>query len=208
MFDDDNIDSVHPIECTCHSGGASGADTIWENEIINLGGKVRSYSYKTKYHNSPNKIEISDEDYEEGIIEIKKANKYLKRQGISKYMHLLSRNWCQVKYSNQTIAIGYLVKSGEKNKKGHISKSVYTSVGGGTGYAVMMSILHNHPTFVFDQYQLKWFRWSYQISDFIEMNSEDVYIQNKNFTGIGSRDINDDGINEIKNVLKRSIYGR
>lgn len=204
MFED-KIESIHPSQCTCHSGGATGADTEWENQISNFGGSVKGYSYKTKYHNSINKVEISEEDYQEGVLEIKKVNKYLNRQGIHKYMHLLARDWAQVKYSEQTIAIGYLVKPGETNRKGHVSKSKYTSAGGGTGYAVMLSILHNRPTYVFDQYQLKWFKWSYQIKDFVEVKRGDVYIFKSNFAGIGSRELTQEGKDEINFVILNSI---
>lgn len=196
---------IHPKDSICHSGGAIGSDTIWENAIIEYGGEVRAYSYKTKYHNSLNKVEISDKDFEEGILEIKKANKYMNRHGISKYMNLLARNWCQVKYSNQILAIGKLIKVGEKGSKGHINKGKYTLVDGGTGFAVMMGILNNKKVFVFDQETNQWYRWSYTISEYIEVNELDVYLMDINFTGIGTRQINNNGIRSIKKVLSNSI---
>ena len=84
---------------TCHSGGAIGADTLWEEIGEEFGVKTRAYSYKTKSHTTPNKVEISDHDYDEGVNEVNRANKSLGRFGISKYMSLLARNWSQVKYS-------------------------------------------------------------------------------------------------------------
>src|SRR5690606_25205572 len=98
---------------------------------------VRAYSYKTKYHNSPNKVEISEEDYLDGISEVNKANKFLNRWGIHKYMNLLARNWAQVKYSKQIIAIGRIVDPGQKTSRGYC-RSTGQSVDGGTGYAVQM----------------------------------------------------------------------
>ena len=103
---------------TCHSGGAVGSDTAWDEIGEEFGIKTRAYSYRTKSHVSPNKVEISDKDYEEGIIQITKANKTLGRFGIHKYMSLLARNWAQVKYSKQVFAIGNIIKSGEKSTNG------------------------------------------------------------------------------------------
>ena len=60
---------------TCHSGGALGSDTYWENIGESYGVKTKAYSYKTNYHTSKNKVEISDDDYKDGIDEINKANK-------------------------------------------------------------------------------------------------------------------------------------
>ena len=74
------IDIFEPISLdlnniTCHSGGATGSDYFFESIGESYGVKTKAYSYKTKYHKSPNKVEISDRDYMEGVIQIKKAKK-------------------------------------------------------------------------------------------------------------------------------------
>ena len=112
IFDNKPLDLNNIV---CHSGGAVGADTEWELIGKEFGVITRAYSYKTAYHVSENKVEISEDDYKEGVEEVKKANKWLNRYGIHKYMNLLARNWSQVKYSDQILAIGYIVKKGEKN---------------------------------------------------------------------------------------------
>lgn len=189
---------------TCHSGGATGSDTEFSKISKEFNIKVNDYSYKTSYHNSPNKVEISDEDYKEGIIEINKANKHLRRFGIKKYMNLLARNWSQVKYSTQIFAIGTIVEPGGKTPENYYSKSKIQTVSGGTGYAVMMGILHFKEVFVFDQSKDKWFRWSYSTMSFIQLN-EVPKISSKNFAGIGTRNINQNGINAIKSLYKNSF---
>jgi hypothetical protein len=191
-----NLDKI-----VCHSGGAYGSDSFWEEEGANYGVKTRAYSYKTKTHKSPNRIEISDSDYDEGVKEITKANKTLNRFGIHKYMNLLARNWAQVKYSDEIFAIGTIVKSGSKNEKGYYNKSKFDVVDGGTGYAVGMAINNNKPVYVFDQIQDKWFRWSYTSLKFVEMKKE-VSITSQNFAGIGTREIKPNGIQAIKDVYK------
>lgn len=189
---------------TCHSGGAYGSDSFWEEIGQEFGVKTRAYSYKTKTHKSPNKIEISDDDYNEGVEQIKMANLILKRSSIDKFMNLLARNWTQVKYSSQIFAIGYIVSPGEKGMKGYVSKSNIQTVDGGTGWAISMSINNKKDIYVYDQIKLKWFNWSYIRNSFIEFNGIPKISVN-NFAGIGTREINEDGIRAIYDVYKSTF---
>lgn len=187
----------------CHSGGAKGSDFFFETIGEEFGVKTRAYSYKTPKHQSPNKVEISESDYREGVDEINKANKFLNRYGINKYMNLLARNWAQVKYSDQIIAIGTIVRSGEKNPKGYYNKGKYDVVDGGTGYAVMCAINHQKEVYVFDQVRNKWFRWSYSSLSYVECKCPKITYQN--FAGIGTREINTIGIQSIREVFNKTF---
>lgn len=197
-------DTIDLKNITCHSGGATGSDSYWESIGARFGVKTRAYSYQTKYHTSPNKVEISDEDYKEGVDEINKANKHMDRFGINKYMNLLARNWAQVKYSTQVFAIGTIVEPGTKSPKGYYSKAKIQTVDGGTGYAVMMAINNLREVFVFDQIKLKWFRWSYSTMSFIELK-ETPKIKTQNFAGVGTREITPDGIKAIEEVYQKTF---
>lgn len=199
MFDRIPIDLN---KSTCHSGGARGSDSYFEDISNTYGAKTKAYSYKTKHHLSHNKVEISDSDYNEGVLEIKKSNKILKRFGIDKYMNLLARNWPQIKYSSEVFAIGSIIKPNEKDSKGYINNSSIDIVSGGTGYATTMAILNKKELYVFDQNIDKWFKWSYISNKFIP--TQDVYISKLNFTGIGTRDINDCGIRAIIKLLQNT----
>jgi hypothetical protein len=174
----------------CHSGGADGADTAWEFFGLEYDIITNAYSYKTSYHRSPSKVEISDEDYREGISKIEEANKVLKRKNIHKYMNLLARNWSQVKYSDEIFAVGTI------NVKAQL-------VNGGTGYACQMAIDHNRPVFVFEQEKNKWFEWSYLRKCFVVLDETPI-ITKENFAGIGTRDLNTNGIEAIKSVYRKT----
>jgi hypothetical protein len=200
FFDKGSIDLS---KATCHSGGAEGADSFFEQISKEYGVKTNAYSYKTDYHKSENKVEISNEDYKQGVIEIHKANKTLKRYGFDRYINLLARNWAQVKYSKQIFAVSTIVKPGEKNGKGKKNSSNVEIVDGGTGWAIQMSINHNKEVFVFDQKKELWFRWSYVTNSFIQMKDSPI-ITEYNFAGIGTREINKVGINAIKELFKKS----
>ena len=204
IFDKKPIDMANIV---CHSGGAEGSDTAWEKIGEKFGVKTKAYSYKTKVHTSPNKVEISDEDYKEGISEVNKANKFLNRYGIHKYMNLLARNWAQVKYSKQVFAIGTIIKPGEKNSKGYYKKGKYDIVDGGTGYAVQMGINNEREVFVFDQVRDKWFRWSYSTLQFVEIKDTPV-ITNNDFAGIGTRELEPNGLKAIRDIYEKSLKNK
>jgi hypothetical protein len=200
IFDKKPLDKTNIV---CHSGGAVGSDTYWETIGEEFGVKTKAYSYKTNYHQSKNKVEISDEDYKEGIEEINKANKWLNRYGIHKYMNLLARNWSQVKYSDQVLAIGTIVRVGEKNPKGYYNKGKFDMVDGGTGYACQMAINHQKIVYVYDQIKTKWFRWSYSSLKYVECSCPTIDYQN--FAGIGTREINPNGIQAIREVFNNTF---
>jgi hypothetical protein len=203
MIDIFNNKEIDKSKIVCHSGGAIGSDTEWENIGKEFGVKTMAYSYKTSYHLSENKVEISEIDYKEGVEEVNKANKWLNRYGIQKYMNLLARNWAQVKYSDQVIAIGYIVRKGEKNPKGYYNKGKFDMVDGGTGYACQMAINNKREVFVFDQIRDKWFRWSYSSLSYVECDCPKITYQN--FAGIGTREIKSNGIMAIKNVYLKTF---
>lgn len=187
----------------CHSGGAQGADTYFETIGESYGVRINAYSYKTKYHNSVNKVEISQEDFIEGMDEVNRANKVLGRFGIHKYINLLARNWAQVKYSKEVFAIGSIVEPGAKGNKGYYNKSKYQVVDGGTGYACQMAVNNDRDVYVFDQNKDKWFRWSYTALRFIEIAEPSISYQD--FAGIGTREIKPNGIKAIEELYKKTF---
>jgi hypothetical protein len=187
----------------CHSGGAQGADTYFETIGESYGVKTKAYSYKTKYHSSDNKVEISQEDFIEGMDEVNRANKVLGRFGIHKYINLLARNWAQVKYSKEVFAIGSIVEPGAKGNKGYYNKSKYQVVDGGTGYACQMAVNNDRDVYVFDQNKDKWFRWSYTALRFIEIVEPSITYQD--FAGIGTREIKPNGIKAIEELYKKTF---
>ena len=204
MIDTFGIKPLNLDNVVCHSGGAEGSDTYWENIGEEFGVTTKAYSHKTPKHKSKNKVEISDEDYREGVVEVNKANKFLNRYGIHKYMNMLARNWTQVKYSNEIFAIGYIVKVGERNTKGYYNRGKFDMVDGGTGYAVQMAINNQKPVYVFDQKKDNWFRWSYSSLSFIEME-DTPKINFQNFAGIGTRQIGKNGIESIREVYNKTF---
>lgn len=202
---DDIFGEVPPTDlskATCHSGGASGADTLWETESAKYGTVTKAYSYKTDYHKSPNKVEISEELYLEGIDKVNKANHTLNRYGIQKYMNLIARDWAQIKFSEQVFAVANIVASKKKGKR-YYNRSKYEVVDGGTGYGVQMAIDHDKEVYVFDLKRDDWYHWSSATMSFVKCKKKPI-ITKPNFAGIGSRDLTKKGEEAIVEILKET----
>ena len=171
-----------------HSGGAIGADSSWDE----IGKEYRFNNHFHYWYLKPNpksepQHQITEKIYLEGVKMIEKANLTLKRQNINRYMHLLARNWSQVKNSDSIYAIGFL----QKNMK---------SVSGGTGWAIQMAIDNDSDIYVFEQDKEQWYFWSEDKFEYC--NTPKL---TKNYAGIGTRKINDAGKNAIRNVYEKTI---
>lgn len=192
-----------------HSGGAIGSDTEWDI-IGSEFGMINNKHYWTETKTPKGNTEISKQDFEEGRFESAKA---AKRNFGYQYSAMkdsrLIRNWSQVKHSESVFAIGSIVKVGEKlfpNQKLDTRTAVNPSVTGGTGYAVGMAINNNKPVYVFNQtkgsYDIGWYKYDKNINDFIKVETP---VLTKNFAGIGTREINEEGKQAIRNVYEKTF---
>ena len=80
-----------PNSIRCHSGGAIGADSCFEMIGKQYVIQTFAYSYKTPYHSSFNKYELSDEEFLESIAHVEEANVTLKKYRIKPYLKLYAR---------------------------------------------------------------------------------------------------------------------
>lgn len=163
----------NPATFHMNSGGAHGSDLEWaavakEFGMIDDPNHISHYYYgeKTEGGNFP----ISEDDYKEGIRHVETANDVLKRKPGS-YMHLLARNWKQVKESDGIFAIGN-IKAG--------------NVDGGTGWAVQMAKDAGKQVHVFDLQTECWYIWDSEKKTFVYESTPKL---TKNFAGIGTRSI-------------------
>ena len=197
----------NPDNFTLHSGGALGADSMWgqiaeEYGIPNTPDRQMHY-----YNNQPTpkgNVQISTEDYEEGrykVAEAAKANWGYQYKTMKD--DRLIRNWSQVKHSDAIYAIGTMVKEGERifpNQSGDTRTAKHTAVTGGTGYAVEMAIQAGKPVYVFDQSRNRWFK---NING--EWSTSEVPTLTPNFAGIGTRQIQQNGIDAIRSVFEKTF---
>ena len=177
----------------CHSGGCPGADMTWEQEGEKYGVKTIAYSFDKHTQYGKNRKILTVEELNEGFQHVLEANKTLKRypRGQPQYIqNLLARNWFQVKNSETIFAIG-------KFQSDKI-------VSGGTGWAVQMGIDNNKMVLVFDQENNMWITFIYPLRIFSPY-CEGIPTLTENFAGIGTREINEYGINAIKEIYKKNF---
>ena len=184
--------SVETNGYTCYSGGAIGSDWVFETESEKHGFNVVSFSFNEHNTKSQHRLNLSEEQLKEGFEHIKIANRRLKRNlsYISPYVkNLISRDWFQVKHADAIFAIGRIYDN---------------NVMGGTGYAVACAIDNKKPVYVFDQIIKCWNYYDYNNNKLKEYYG--VPDLTKKFAGIGTRDINNDGINAILNLFNLLRY--
>ena len=182
----------------CYSGGAEGADAYFEFFAKKFNIQVVAFSYKTKYHNSENKYELSHEQFKEGVQQVYIANQVLKRSKINKYLHFLARNWFQVKNADEVFAVACL-----KEVNGCLQ------VKGGTAWAVQMAIDAKKNIYVFNQETAQWLYYDYYYLKFKPLNKT-VKITTHHFAGIGTRALNFFGMQAIEDLFKNTFnyYGK
>lgn len=173
----------------CYSGGAIGSDSIFEIESIKHGIDVVAYSFAEHNTKSLNLKILSKKQLEEGFKYIKIANKKLNRNinNISPYIkNLISRDYYQVKSSDAIFAIGTFNNVGEVN--------------GGTGWAIQIAIDNKKPVYVFDQNDGYWCYYDYEDNQF--QIYEGIPKLTEKFAGIGTRNINNNGIRAIVSLFQ------
>lgn len=168
-----------------HSGGANGTDYEWGCQGTKYGVVTRHYWHgRCTPHGN---VEITETDFEEGKLHVLHANRVLRRRP-ERYMDLLARNWCQVKYAEAVFAIAQLDRG---------------MVEGGTGWAVQMAIDEGKPVYLFEQECEEWF--TYKDGGWVCC---DVPVLTRDFAGIGSRRINASGIKAISEVYRKTFQSQ
>lgn len=186
---------------TNHSGGAEGSDMAWETAGLSYGVKTIAYSFPGHKQYGANPYIMTKDELEEGNQAYLTASETLGRAirtmafnpQRNNYVHnLICRNWFQVKHAEAVFAIGTLVRGKE-----HL-------VNGGTGWAVQMAIDNNKPVYLFEQNEKMWMRFYYESRHF-DISQYYPTITVKNFAGIGTRAITDDGLQAILNVYEKTF---
>jgi hypothetical protein len=181
-------------EYICHSGGCDGSDITWEMCGEEYGVKTISYSFYNHKQKGKNPKILTVNELEEGYKVARVVSKVIGRDfdriQYNYVKNLIARNWYQVKNCENVYAI---IKS-------FIRENI---VEGGTGWAVQMGIENGRGIYVFNQVDKKWYVYDYVNKRFtiIEYTPK----LTKNFAGIGTRELTDDGIESIMMVYKETF---
>jgi hypothetical protein len=174
---------------TNHSGGARGADSEWDNIGKEFGMVTNKHYYWDGFPTPRGNVPLTKAQLLLADPLLKQANVILKRRFPTKneYVNnLLRRNYYQVINSEAIFAIGTITNG---------------LVDGGTGWAFAMGVVLGKPIFCYDQITNKWYEWSYNFRSqgFKECG---IPILTVHFAGIGSREINKDGVKAIRQVYE------
>jgi hypothetical protein len=182
-----------------HSGGALGADTAWDT-IGKEFGMINNQHYWMNNKTPKGNVEITKEDSVEGQQKVTSAARNMGRIEPNQQVRdeRLIRNWSQVKYSDAVFAVTTMLSVGGEMNYGKVAKIRQGK--GGTGYAIQMAIEAGKPVYVFDQTRKQWFKningtWS----------TSDVPTLTKNFAGIGTREINETGLQAIRDTYAATV---
>ena len=194
------VETVSPLkDFTNHSGGQLGADIAWD-EIGQEFGMVNNKHYWLNNKTPKGNAEITQQDTVEGQQKVTNAARNMGRIEPTHQVRdeRLIRNWSQVKYSDAVFAVTTMLSVGDEMNYG--KKAKIRQGKGGTGYAIQMAIEAGKPVYVYDQVRKQWFKnidgkWS----------SSEVPVLTKNFAGIGTREINQDGLQAIRDVYQATI---
>lgn len=174
-----------------HSGGAKGADTVWQDEALAAGYDVQAHTFEGAHKLNPKRVEHTAEELAQADEWAKRANRTLGRTWPPRsdfVANLIRRNFFQVKDSDQVVAIGRI-----KEKPGFPRGQL--EVEGGTGWAVQFGIDMDKPVYIFDQLRKKWFTWDKGERNFVESAMPEP---SPAFAGVGSRDLKPSGRKAIK----------
>lgn len=180
-----------------HSGGAVGADT-WFAKIAttnNIEVYIHSFQgHSIKEVTKTSKVIIHNGSWDIAMDAVTEANKQLGRRiPMKKYvLNLILRDYFQICNSDYVFAVSSLI-----NKR---------LISGGTGWAIEMSIQRKIPIVIFDDSKKQWFYFSYKDMCFKRTKSIPpkgflVNLNVQNVTGIGTRNISQDGIEAIKQLF-------
>jgi hypothetical protein len=187
----------NPKDFTNYSGAAQGGDTIWENVGKEFGlGKQVNYRPEDLQKLTKEQLQEVESAYQQAVKDL--GRKVLDANTFAG--GLVRRDYLQAKAADAIFAISTIVQPNEKDPKGYVNKTTKPLVAGGTGYAVQMAINLGKPVYVFDQIKNKWFVWNN--NTFLETTTP---ILTQKFAGIGTREINENGKQAIRDVYENTF---
>lgn len=174
------------------SGGVKGSDMAWDEIGRKYGFNNHFHIYIGKKTPCGNYCIESDQELFSFLDELlKNVSKKIQRKYPTKNQYvnnLLRRNFFQVYFTRKIFAIS--------NLKENI-------VQGGTGWAVQIAIDSGKEIFVFDQYRKIWYEYNFENNSF--QPKEKIPVLSQFYAGIGTRDINPDGIKAIHDVYQNTV---
>ena len=180
-------------DCILFSGGAKGSEAAFGAIAEEHGIEEVNFSFEGHSIERQRGLRVlNHEELLRGDVSLEYVSRLMNRRYTETptLRKLLQSIWYQVNSGQEVYVIGEILED--------------RTVKGGTGWGAEFAKLCNKPLYVFDQKQSCWFNWKQ--TDW-EKNTEDnlPIISHSNFSGSGTRFLEDNGRNAISELFRRSF---
>jgi hypothetical protein len=180
---------LNPSTVTLFSGGTMGAEAYFGKMAETFG--LREVNFTFEGHDQKRQVGstlLSVKELSVGATSLSYVSNVLNRswqrtENLQKVVQVL---WHIVSHADQVFIIGTIQPDG--------------TVHGGTGWSVELAKRWHKPVWVFDQSQEQWFQWIGQ-----EWIQHMPYITSRNIAGSGTRFLNSQGKEAIRQLYERSF---
>jgi hypothetical protein len=179
-----------PADCILFSGGAPGAEAEFGACAERYGIEEVHFTFDGHRMARQRGVRmLNHEELQAGDVSLEYVARLMHRRytDAPTIRRILQTLWYQVNSGQEIYVIGRILDDG--------------TVKGGTGWGAEFAKLCNKPLFVFDQEQPGWFRWD----DAAGQKIDAPVIAHAQFTGTGTRFLNDDGRRAIEDLFTRSF---
>ena len=177
-------------EAILFSGAANGAEAAFGAAAQRHG--VAEVNFTFEGHNDARTRGIrvlTEPELKQGDVNLHYVSRLMHREyhDTRLFKRVLQSIWHQVNNGLEVFVVGRILEDG--------------TVKGGTGWGAEFAKLCNKPLFVFDQERLGWFCWD----GAAWQKAADPVVSHAQFTGTGTRFLNDDGKKAIDALFARSF---
>ena len=173
------------------SGGAQGAEAAFGECAESFGIEEVNFSFEGHKPSRTRGLRVlNHEELNAGDVSLAYVSRLMHRRypDTPTFRKILQSIWYQINNGQEIYVIGAI-------QADH-------TVRGGTGWGAEFAKLGNKPLFVFDQEKNGWFEWTQR--DWKALN-ETPRITHPHFTGTGTRQVRDNGLQAIEGLFRRSF---
>ncbi|HEY2774887.1 MAG TPA: hypothetical protein VGK20_12650 [Candidatus Binatia bacterium] len=179
-------------ECTLYSGAAQGTEAEFGAAAERHGVEEVNFTFHGHSDARTRGLHVlTHAELKRGDVSLSYVSKLMHRSyhDTPLFRKVLQTVWHQVNSGQEVYVVGKIMDDG--------------TVKGGTGWGAEFAKLCNKPLFVFDQDKAHWLRWN----DEAWKEIADPVIEHSQFTGTGTRFLNDDGRRAIEDLFRRTFGG-
>ena len=177
-------------DCVLFSGAAQGAEAAFGAAAERHGVEEVNFTFEGHSDARSRGLRVlTTTELKRGDVSLSYVSKLMHRayHDTPLFKKVLQTIWHQVNNGQEIYVVGQILED--------------DTVKGGTGWGAEFAKLCNKPLFVFDQQKQQWFRWN----ESAWQQSNEPVIGHSEFTGTGTRFLNDAGTRAIEMLFARTF---